>query len=278
MLARLFVFLFLGWMSFTLQGQDLRNLRSKEFGIGIGNFYYLGELNQKHFNAITPGIHLSYRANINRRIGFNFGFSTGRIEGADSLSDEAFKQNRNLHFRSSIQEFSVVFEINYFDYQIGNKKYPFSPYLFFGVSAFRFNPKALAPGSQEYTELQPIGTEGQNLDSGSPYKLFNFAVPFGIGIRLNVVKNLGITVFTGMRRTYTDYLDDVSTTYANPANFSEEERPFVDRSLDPAGNDGTNTGLQRGDSRNMDWYNHTGVMITFKVQKKQNFCPAWYNN
>ncbi len=257
--------------------QDSRNQRSKEFGVGVGSFYYLGELNQKQFNAITPGPLLSFRANINRRIGFNFSFASGKIEGADSLSSEGFKRNRNLHFQSSIQELSVVFEINYFDYQVGNKKYPFSPYLYFGFSAFRFNPKAL-DNNNEFQELQPIGTEGQNLDDGTPYNLFNFAVPFGIGIRFNVVGNLGIAIHTGMRRTYTDYLDDVSTTYADPQQFEVEDRQFVDRSIAPARPDGSNTGLQRGQPSNKDWFNHTGITLTFKVQKKRNFCPAWYNN
>ena len=259
-------------------GQGNRDQRSKEFGVGFGTFYYLGELNQKHFPQIDPGLHLSFRTNISRRIGFNFSFSQGKIQGADSLSDIAFNQNRNLHFQSKIQELSVVFEINYFDYQLGNKKYPISPYIYFGVSAFHFNPKASADGGGDLRELQTIGTEGQNLEGGSPYNLFNFAIPFGIGLRLNLVKKLGITVFAGMRRTYTDYLNDVSGVYANPQDFAPEDRVFVDRSIDPAFEDGTNTGLQRGNPENKDWYTHTGIMLSFKIQKKRNMCPAWYAN
>ncbi|TXC78905.1 type IX secretion system protein PorG [Luteibaculum oceani] len=265
-------------ISLGTNAQDLRSLGSKEFGVGLGNFYYLGELNQEHFNAITPGLQLSYRINITRRIGFNFNLGFGEIEGADSLSNIDWNRNRNLHFRSKIQEFGVLFEINYFEYQLGNKKFPFSPYLYFGLSAFHFNPQALTDDGANYRDLQPIGTEGQNFEGGSPYKLFNFAVPFGVGIRVNVVKNLGITLFTGMRRTYTDYLDDVSSVYSNPDFFAEEDRQFVDRSIDPAREDGTNTGLERGNNRNKDWYNHTGFMLSFKIQKKRNMCPAWYAN
>lgn len=272
-------FLFLTFsflLSQSLIAQGEREQRTKELGVGLANFYYLGELNDKHFNEIDPGIMLSFRTNLSRRIGFNFTYSSGTIQGADSLSEIDYNYNRNLHFQSKIRELSAVFEINYFDYQLGNKKYPISPYLFFGVSVFQFNPRALSNNTGEFRDLQPIGTEGQQLEGGTPYKLFNFAIPFGVGVRFNVVGKLGITVFTSMRRTYTDYLDDVSTTYADPSGFSAEDREFVDRSRTSA-TDG-NEGLQRGNSETKDWYNHTGVMLSFKIQKKRNMCPAWYAN
>jgi hypothetical protein len=39
------------------------------------------------------------------------------------------------------------------------------------------------------------------------------AIPFGIGAKMNVSKKVGIGLEWGPRKTFTDYLDDVSGTY-----------------------------------------------------------------
>lgn len=255
------------------KGQS-RNQRSTEFGITVGTQSYVGEFNKSPLNVTNIGYGFYYRYNINRRVGFNFGFWNGTIEGADSTSDIPFERNRNLHFQNRIKEFSAVFEMNYFDYQISNRKYPFSPYLYFGVSAIISNPKA-KDANGDLVNLREIGTEGQQLAGSKPYNLINFAVPFGVGFRANIVKGLAISVYAGARKTVTDYIDDVSSFYVSTESFSEEEVPFVDNTINTANGLNTNVGSYRGDPSTNDWIFISGIMLNVKINKKKDSCPAW---
>lgn len=258
---------------FFVFGQN-RYQRSKEFGFSLGSQSYVGEFSKSPLNVANVGFGFNYRYNINRRVGFNFGFWNGTIEGADSTSEIAFEKNRNLHFKNTIQEISAVFEMNYFDYQISNPKYPFSPYLFLGVSAIISNPKA-ENAQGDMVNLREIGTEGQQMEGGKPYNLINFAVPFGVGFRANIVKGLALGVYGGVRKTFTDYLDDVSSFYVSTETFEESERPFVDNSQSLRNGTDSNEGTYRGDPSTNDWVFIAGVTLSVKLNQKKNSCPAW---
>ena len=84
-----------------------------------------------------------------------------------------------------------------------------------------------------------------------------------------------------MRRTFTDYLDDVSGLYVDAGTLTEENGPLsqvmADRSLTPLGPDGTNTNIQRGENNREDWYIFTGVMLTYKIGKPRIKCPTAFN-
>src|SRR5205085_5282395 len=61
-------------------------------------------------------------------------------------------------------------------------------------------------------ELEPLGTEGQGVNGMKPSKRVPIALPIGGGIKVSLGR-MGIGLELGARRTYTDYLDDVSTIY-----------------------------------------------------------------
>ena len=141
-----------------------------------------------------------------------------------------------------------------------------TPYLFGGFSVFHFNPKADFGGSN--IELQPLGTEGQGIDGKKKYKRIQFALPIGGGIKISVGK-IGIGIEVGARRTYTDYLDDVSTKYIDPNLFGPAGFGFTGKQLqnaqDLASNQRNNIeansyifrkseGGIRGNSKNKDSY------------------------
>ena len=113
--------------------------------------------------------------------------------------------------------------------------YPFSPFIFTGVSLFNFNPKAEASDGQWYT-LQELGTEGQGTTSfqnRKPYSLTQLSIPFGGGVKIGVSDDFNIIIEYGLRKTFTDYIDDVSTTYAGiPSEFDNITIELADRSLD----------------------------------------------
>ena len=131
-------------------------------------------------------------------------------------------KNRNLHFKSDVIELSGQIEFNFLPYETGNSLYPFTPFIFTGVSLFNYNPKAEASDGQWYA-LQEIGTEGQGTTSfpnRKKYALTQMSIPFGGGVKIGVADDFNIIIEYGLRKTFTDYIDDVSSTYAGiPAEF-----------------------------------------------------------
>ena len=258
-------------VSLHVEGQIRRSFASRsELGIMLGGSYYTGELNRMgHFQQMEPAGGLIFRYNAHSRLAIRAHAFYGNVRGDDSRSPYEFQRNRNLRFRSPIVEVAVGFEFNYFQYEIGNKKYWVTSYMFGSVGGFYMNPQANYNG--EWVELRPLGTEGQgtNLSSKKPYPLTQLAVPMGLGIKMNVGKRMAISIEYGLRLTFTDYIDDVSGYYVDPIELAQINGNMAgalsDPSLQPLGTDGRNAGYRRGDPNNNDWYSFFGVMLTFQL-------------
>jgi len=86
-------------------------------------------------------------------------------------------------------------------------------------------------------------------------------VPFGFGFKYSLSKRIGLNFEWGMRKTFTDYIDDVSKTYylkgenINPDNGAE-------LLSDPTLNHQPN--MQRGEEKNFDWVAYAGLTISYK--------------
>ena len=238
------VFTFTSYSAFS-QGIDPYS----ELGIMLGTSYYIGDLNDQHLRLARPATALQYKTNLNRRFAIRGGISVGELRGSDKLNDvDTAKFNRNLHFKSSIYELSGIIEFNFFPYETGNLRYPFTPYIFTGISMFNFNPQARKfdtdtpfdnDGNQtnnEWIDLQPLGTEGQyssQYPEKDPYQLIQFAIPVGMGFKASLGERFSMAIEYGLRKTFTDYIDDVSTTYAGiPSEFDNITIELSDRSLD----------------------------------------------
>lgn len=259
------LFLVLGISLFAQRSR--RNFRQHEIGIFLGGSYYTGDLNPKrHFFLMKPAVGLFYRFTPNYRYAFRAGFNTGTIMGDDSQSEDSDQRRRNLNFKSRINEFYAQAEFNFLEYRISNDKYKFSIFLFAGIDVFNFNPQGNLGGGQ-WENLRPLRTEGQT----KKYKLWQVGIPFGIGVKVNVSKWIGLGLEWGPRKTFTDYLDDVSKTYPNlninPPN-GALGLAFSNRSLD--GGDLTNS--QRGNPRTKDWFYFFGLTLNIKIQFKPEPC------
>jgi len=210
--------------------------KSGDFGFLGGTTYYVGDLNPAMpFRMTKPAFGILYRQNFNSRVSARIHAIRGKIAADDAISKANL--DRNLNFESALTEGGLQFEINFFDYYIGSKQHRISPYLFGGAAVFLFNPQSLTTGAS----LPELKTEGQ----ANPYKTYAFSMPFGLGMKYSVTDKIGIGAEWGIRKTSTDYLDDVSTTYAAP---------------DPK------AGMQRGNSRDTDWYSFAGVSVTVKIK------------
>ncbi|MFN8713962.1 MAG: DUF6089 family protein [Bacteroidota bacterium] len=244
--------------------------RSNEIGLFLGGSYYTGELNPAgHLNSLTrPAAGLVFRHNFNYRFSVATSLLFGSVQGIDSRSGALEQQRRNLSFRSRMFELSARAEFNFIEYAIGNDKYSFTPFMFLGIGAFNFNPKASL--GNEWIALQPLKTEGQS----KGYMLTQISIPFGAGAKFNLANRIGLVVDWGLRKTFTDYIDDVSTVYADPALLLANSGPVAVTLADRGNTGGDNVGRQRGNPRNKDWYSFIGLTLSFRLVDKPVQCSG----
>lgn len=264
------VLTFLMWNAKAF-GQTDNFFSLSQFGVFAGGSYYIGDLNQfNHFKHTNLSLGLIYRYHINSRLAIRGTFTYGKVEGYDAESSDPNQRLRNLSFQSKIYELAAGVEFNFLNYQVGNKRYFFTPYLFIEGAAFRMNPTTTYHG--QVVKLHGIGTEGQNskLVSTKAYPLIQFAIPFGVGFKMNIGRRMAVSFEYGIRKTFTDYLDDVGGgEYLNSSKLAAQNGNIAaslsDRSLNGVQQTGT-----RGNPNTKDWYSMFGVMLTFTLGNPDN--------
>lgn len=237
-----------------------------EFGLIAGGSYYMGDLNPyTHFNNYNYNFGGVFRRSLdNKQIVLRAHLMYGKVT-AESASS-------NLSFRSTILEIGPALEINFMPFEIGEKKkYKGTPYLFGGITYFKMNPQTNNNG--DWVSLQTLGTEGQgsSQNPNNQYKSQQISLPAGLGVKINLSKRFALSAEYGIRKTFTDYLDDVSGTYVDLTQLEIENGTLAS---DLSKSYGIN-GLQRGNSQNKDWYSIYGVMLSFRIlpnnECKNNF-------
>lgn len=239
-----------------------------EMGFMGGGSYYTGDLsNGKHFSRSRPAAGVIFRYNISTRASLRFTGTYGSVWGDDSRSDNSVDVNRNLNFQSKIWEVAAGVEIDLFKYRINDMAYPISPYFFYEIAYFRMDPMTSHNGNE--IALQPLGTEGQgtSLSDKKRYNLNQISLPIGIGVKFNLKARWAISVEYGIRKTFTDYMDDVSGNYVDPDLLRAENGPLAGDLSNPSLDGANRTGFNRGTASNKDWYSFYGLMITFKPYK-----------
>ncbi len=248
-----------------------------ELGVLLGGTYYLGDITPgKQFMQIHPALGFIYRYNFNPRFAYKLDLIYGTVSAADSISKVNLQ--RNLSFKSTVFEISNEIELNFIEFIPGNMNYHFTPYIFGGFTVFYFDPKAEFNG--KWYALQPLGTEGQGTPYGTnKYSHTSVAFPFGIGAKYNLSRYVCIGLEWGLRKTYTDYLDDVSTSYPDAAILASQNGKVAaalsNRSKPVNGKVPDLSGMQRGNSQNNDWYSFVGLVVTFKIKNPKTTCPIY---
>lgn len=249
----------------TLYSQR-QNARSRsELGAFVGGAYYIGDLNElNHFQNTNLAYGGIYRFNVHSRMSIRANFSYGNLEAYDSEATNPVLLNRNLSFKTDFYELGTGVEFNYLPYQTGHTRHSISPYVFAELGIFRINPKTEYNG--EWYELQPLGTEGQGTDLSkkSFYSRTQVCIPVGLGLKVSLARNLSLNLEYGVRKTFTDYIDDVSSSrYIDRAALSEINGPLVadlsNRSLDQSAFG------KRGNPATKDWYFMFGGMLTYRL-------------
>ena len=187
--------------------------------------------------------------------------------------------NRNLNFRSFVLEWGVLGELNLLPFnrfieQGDIRHYNFTPFIYGGLNVFHFNPKTYYNG--QWIALQPLSTEGQNtsINADRNYRLTQLALPFGFGFKYQLTPELTIAYEMGARKTFTDYLDDVSGNYTDLSVLASEKGSLAAelsyRGDEIFGKELTSSylGEQRGNSSNKDWYLINSLSISYKLYKR----------
>jgi opacity protein-like surface antigen len=231
-----------------------------EAGVTLGAAGYMGDLNPR--NPVKPSgaaFGAYVKRNYSGYISAKAGFMHGHIAGADSTSADQDIRNRNLSFSTNLNELSLTAEFNFFEFRPGIDKHAFSPYVFLGLGVVNFNPRANYQGNSY--DLQPLMTEGQN----KPYSKTAMTIPYGVGVKYNFSNKLSLIADVGYRNPSTDYLDDVSGTYADKGKFANPvARALSDRTGERNGGVYTGSaGSQRGDLRSRDTYMFMTISISY---------------
>jgi len=285
------------------------------FGLGATNF--LGELGGKNgigtnnmldfdFPSIRPVMHFGHSYRVAYMFTLVNDISIGYLYGNDQFTNEAFRNNRNIHFRSPIFEYSTLIHFYPFPEREGAKytlsgyrlrpkkksilqwfssgKINVYPYFYTGISFFHFNPQAKYPKDGEiasmqgkWVDLKPLKTEGQGIiATRDDYSLNQIAVPIGMGLKYFIDMYWAVGFEYGLRITFSDYIDDASKTYVDPNllknTIGGEQGELAAYFSNPSNlnlhNSITRPGQQRGDVRDKDAYMFAKITMYYKIIEK----------
>jgi hypothetical protein len=281
-----------------------------EYSLGFGATNFLGDLGGRdqvgsnfvqdfELKATRYAASLGYRYQLGKDWYLKGNLIYAKVSGADNLTEQPARASRQLNFKSNIVELSAQLEYMLIKQKTGHlyrlrgvrgkSWFRFEVYLLAGIGAIWYDPQGDKDG--EWHRLAPLNTEGQGLPDGpSDYSGFTAVVPYGIGIRRNLSggarsRHFGswsISLELTMRKTFSDYIDDVSTVYydsdgigtAGVDGISEKAIYFSD----PSGNyvNGQyGEAQQRGDDSDKDAYMLGIISINYKPARKRRNLPKF---
>lgn len=255
-----------------------------EFGVSLGAGHYFGDLNTRAaLNRPKLAAGVFFTKQFNNYIALKIAANYARLGYSDVYSKNEVQKVRNLSFNSNIWEFSLSGQFNFFKFYPGMEGYTWTPYVSLGVGLFSYDPYAFISinGETQKHFLRPLGTEGQGntiYPDRKPYSPMALCIPFAVGFKYNLSPSVNFFTEVGYRYTGTDYLDDVSTSYA-PDAFPA--LPNGDPSIgyllqDRSYEYGTPIGIkgrQRGNSAQKDAYVLAQVGVSFNISSYR--CPKY---
>lgn len=296
MKAKLFLIIILLGVGFNSEAQRWKRYRWESiFGIGATNFLgdlggadeigtnYMKDLEwSKTRLAITAGLRFKQTQQISHKIAF----TAGIVAGDDMKTKQPIRRARDLNFRSPILELGYNFEFYLKKEKRGHRfklrgvkglrSMAIYPYGFLGVSGFFFAPQGKFGDGWHY--LQELHTEGQTLTpTRTTYKKFQLAVPLGLGLKVAVDRRWLVSIEYGLRKTFTDYIDDVSTTYYPNDLIEEQFGSDAALAADPSQGswEGAESYQQRGDPSDNDSYMFLLLSANYKLKTTRGGLPKF---
>ena len=283
------LFAFISHPSFSQYGESTSFF---EAGITLGPSNFLGDLggtygkgrgfvkdNNFPLTKVMFGAFLSYYPD--EWLGFRLSASFGRIEGDDKIIKgkggfEEARKIRNSDFKSPITEATLMAEIYptvFFEYEPTDVWHKLRPYGLIGVGVFKFKPMGTDPLNGNWVELQPLHTEGQGFaeyPDRPNYKLTQLNIPLGAGVKYFLSETTSLSLECVIRKTFTDYIDDISKDYIDPALFYNylpgTQAQLAERMANKTGDPmGSNQRFFPGDKRGTPTNNDAYYSFNFKL-------------
>lgn len=239
------------------------NAQELEAGIVVGGANYFGDLAPR---PVLGETNLAYGVFGRLNFSSSFAFTATIMQATVSGNDKnfAFNNDRNLNFHTDILEYAALVEFNFFKYGMRPVDKKFSPFVFLGISIFEYNPQTSYLGNT--IDLRNIQTEDVS------YGTISYGIPFGMGIKYQFKHNYALEATFGLRKTFTDYLDDVSSVYPDLdkelLNKGVLAAQLSDRSQEL--HDGVfqnKLGYRRGNSDFNDWYMFFTLTVAYRFNK-----------
>jgi hypothetical protein len=210
------IFLFIS-LSVTVAGQ-----RNSDYGVFIGVSSYIGDINPNRLMySPLPAGGFFYRYNFHPRQALRANLFFGGIRGNDLDFDNSFQRTRAASFSGTVGELSLQFEFNFLPYTTEGKLWDYTPYIAAGAGIVAVNSTTFA--------VEPV-------------------IPFSVGIKVNIYKNMGLEAEYGFRKTFYDNFDGLKDMVA-PSDYA-----WI---------------------HNNDWYSFAGISLTWKIFNRLKGCPAY---
>lgn len=264
-------------------------MNKHEIFFALGGTQFLGDLGGRNrvgtqksivdldFNSTRMGFGFGYRFRFHPMYATSTQIYVGLLDGKDANTDEIVRRSRNLSFRSPIVELSQRLEVIILSNEKVGARYKIKGlkgmrpkadvlYLFSGISGFYFNPQTQINGN--WTNLRPLKTEGQGLPGGADeYGMFGLGIPFGIGFKLGIGNFWRLGMEFIYNKTFTDYIDDVSTDYYDPNILANQVGQDAVYAANPAieNHSWFVAGEQRGNPNDNDAYLFANIVLTRNI-------------
>jgi len=227
-------------IAFLLMPLSLFSQRGGEVGVLAGGSYYMGDINlYKHFYTPHLGAGVFGKYHFNSRYVLRVSGLYTELSAADADFNNEFQLLRNSDFESMLIELSMQFEVHFLPYELCEmKRRSFTPYLQSGLAVYF---------------------------AGSSQQVFGLAIPIGFGIKKNINSRLVIGAEWSFRRTFSDYLD----------NLSGEDLDVYDPNYGVPLTE-TNMFKQTGFLYNKDWYSMANITLSYTFKLGGLGCPAYY--
>jgi hypothetical protein len=228
--------------------------------VATGTASYNGDLVEGNmpFKRMGGFIGANIKKIVSPKFSIRAGLSYGRIFGDDKKNRDPELKQRNLSFKTPITEFNIGAEFE----TRSLEDYFYAPYFYAGVGVFHFNPYTFDDNNKKVF-LQPLGTEGQGLKeypNRKKYSRFQFTLPVGGGVKFYLAENLIFNYEFMYHFIFTDYLDDVSTTYIPLDKLSPETASLSFRQQGV--NFALRVGERRGDKNDRDVYYYNVIKLS----------------
>nr|WP_294928117.1 DUF6089 family protein [uncultured Flavobacterium sp.] len=167
------------------------NAQINEIGVFLGGSNFVGDIGSTTYIAPEKfAFGILYKWNKSPRHSYRFSYTQSTIAGNDTKSEESSRNKRGFSFENNVKELSAGLEFNFFDFNLHDSDPKITPYIFSGISYFKYDDLYIANGVTE-----------KNKKSNS------FAIPITLGLKSNISRHFVLAAEIGARYTFADNID-----------------------------------------------------------------------